>query len=106
MTLVCTLKTCSIIKFGYIKYRPSLLGNILFLSILTILAIAQLYLGIRYKTRLVCISMLLGLTSEVLGYIARILLNGNPFMRDYFLWYLICLTLGPVFMTAAIYLCL
>lgn len=81
-------------------------GNILFLGIFSVLAIGQLYLGIRHKTGLVCISMLLGLTSEVLGYIARVLLNGDPFMRDYFLWYLICLTLGPVFMAAAIYLCL
>jgi RTA1 like protein len=103
---VCTLKTCSVAKWGFIHYRPSMPGNILFLSILSILAIGQLYLGIRYKTGLVCVSMLLGLSSEVLGYIARVLLNGNPFMRAYFLWYLICLTLGPVFMAAAIYLCL
>jgi hypothetical protein len=105
---VCTLKIkgCIVAEYGYVHYRPSLPGNLLFLSILSILGITQLYLGIRYKTGLVCVSMLLGLTSEVLGYIARVLLNGDPFMRDYFLWYLICLTLGPVFMAAAIYLCL
>jgi hypothetical protein len=50
--------------------------------------------------------MLLGLASEALGYIARILININPFYRAYFLWYLICLIVGPVFIVAAIYLCL
>jgi hypothetical protein len=80
-------------------------GNILFLSILSILAIGQLYLGTRCQTGLVCISMILGLSSEVLGYIAQVLLNGDPFMRNYFLWYLFCLTLGPLLMAAVIYLC-
>jgi len=41
-----------------------------------------------------------------MGYIARVLMHGDPFDRDYFLWYLICLTIGPVFLAAAIYLCL
>jgi hypothetical protein len=50
--------------------------------------------------------MLLGLASEALGYIARILININPFYRAYFLRYLTCLTFGPVFIVAAIYLCL
>lgn len=50
--------------------------------------------------------MLLGLACESTGYVARLLLNGNPFMRIYFLIYLIALTLGPVFFAAAIYLCL
>jgi RTA1 like protein len=103
---ICTLKTCSVSKWGFIHYRPSMPGNILFLVIFAIIAIAQLFLGIKYKTGLVCVSMLLGLTSEVIGYIARVLMNGDPFDRTYFLIYLICLTLGPVFMAAAIYLCL
>jgi hypothetical protein len=81
-------------------------GDILFLSISSILAIGKFPLGIRCQTGLVCISMHLGLNSEALGYIARVLLNGDPFMRNYFLWYLVCLTLGPVLIAAVIYLCL
>ena len=50
--------------------------------------------------------MLLGLVTEILGYIARILLHSDPFDRNYFLWYLITLTIGPVFIAAAIYLSL
>ncbi|PVH74389.1 RTA1-domain-containing protein [Cadophora sp. DSE1049] len=102
----CTLATCDVKLWGFIHYQPSLAGNILFLVLLDILALAQLVLGIRYKTGLVCVSMLLGLACESLGYVARILLHYDPFNRAYFLWYLITLTLGPVFIAAAIYLCL
>lgn len=52
------------------------------------------------------ITMCLGLLTETAGYVSRVLLNGNPFNRDYFLWYLITLTIGPVFIAAAIYLTL
>lgn len=50
--------------------------------------------------------MMLGLASEGASYIACMLMHGNPFILPYFLQYLICLTLGPVFFAAAIYLCL
>lgn len=50
--------------------------------------------------------MMLGLASEGAGYIARMLMHENPFVLPYFLQYLICLTLGPAFFAAAIYLCL
>ncbi|KAK0101215.1 hypothetical protein ONS95_012803 [Cadophora gregata] len=103
---VCTLATCDVKLWGFIHYQPSLVGNILFLVLLDLLALAQLVLGIKYKTGLVCVSMLLGLACESLGYVARILLHYDPFNRAYFLWYLITLTLGPVFIAAAIYLCL
>ena len=100
----CTLATCSVAKWGFIHYRPTLPGNILYLIIIVALWHMQLILGYKYKTGLVCVSMLLGLTSEALGYIARVLININPFYRPYFLWYLICLTIGPVYIAAAIYL--
>ncbi|KAF7552334.1 hypothetical protein G7Z17_g4401 [Cylindrodendrum hubeiense] len=103
---VCTLDTCSVEQWGYIHYRPSIPGNVVFLAIMAILAICQLYLGIRYKTRGFMITMCLGLLTETLGYVSRVLINGNPFSRDYFLWYLITLTIGPVFIAAAIYLTL
>ncbi|ORY17059.1 RTA1 like protein-domain-containing protein [Clohesyomyces aquaticus] len=103
---VCTLKTCSVQKWGYIHYQPSVAGNALFLVIMALLAVTQLFLGITHKTKSVAIPMFLGLTTETLGYVARVLLHGNPFNRDYFLWYLITLTIGPVFIAAAIYLTL
>ena len=54
----CTLDTCSILQYGYIHYSPSIFGKVLFLVILLIAAVGQLYLVLGYKTALVCISML------------------------------------------------
>lgn len=103
---VCTLDTCSVEEWGYIRYQPSVAGNALFLAVMAVLAICQLVLGIMHKTKSFAATMCLGLTTEAVGYIARVLMNGNPFNRDYFLWYLITLTIGPVFIAAAIYLTL
>lgn len=93
----CTLATCDLGKCGDFRYQSSLAGNILFLIILELLALAQLFFGIKYKTGLFCVSMLLGLACESLRYVARVLMRYDPFNRAYFLWYLITLTLGPVF---------
>lgn len=101
---VCTLDTCAVEDWGYVQYRPSVPGNALFLAVMAVLAICQLVLGIIHKTRSFTVTMCLGLTTEAVGYIARVLMNGNPFNRDYFLWYLITLTIGPVFIAAGIYL--
>lgn len=103
---VCHLGTCNITEWGFVHYQPSMPGNVLFLVIIDFLGLVQLLMGAYYSTGIVCISMLLGLASESSGYIARILLHLDPFNRAYFLWYLICLTIGPVFISAAIYMCL
>lgn len=103
---VCTLDTCDVKQWGYVRYRPSIPGNVVFLVIFAILAALQVWFGIKHKTKGFMITMSLGLVTEVAGYVSRVLLNGNPFSRDYFLWYLITLTIGPVFIAAAIYLTL
>ena len=103
---VCQIGTCSVKQWGFVHYQPSIAGNALFLAIFVVLAGCQLYLAIRYKTGAMAVTMLLGLVTEILGYIARILLHTDPFDRNYFLWYLITLTIGPVFIAAAIYLSL
>jgi hypothetical protein len=103
---ICSLSTCSVELWGYVKYQPSLPGNLLFLILIDLLALAQLILGPYHHTGLVCLSMLFGLASESTGYVARVLLHFNPFSRVYFLMYLICLTIGPAFIAAAIYLSL
>ncbi|KAH7369602.1 RTA1 like protein-domain-containing protein [Rhexocercosporidium sp. MPI-PUGE-AT-0058] len=103
---VCTLKTCDVKLWGYIHYQPSMIGNILFLVLFDMIAVAQIFLGIKYKTGAWVLCMLLGLAAESTGYVARILMHADPFSRTYFLMYLICLTIGPVFIAAGIYLCL
>ncbi|KFX95818.1 hypothetical protein O988_05614 [Pseudogymnoascus sp. VKM F-3808] len=103
---VCTLATCDVHDWGFVKYIPSLGGNIFFLLLTYLFVVAQIWLGVKYRTSSVCGCMLAGLGLESAGYIGRILLHTNPFYRPYFLLYLVCLTLGPVFFAAAIYLCL
>ena len=50
--------------------------------------------------------MLFGLGLEVGAYIFRLLIHNNDFDRNLFVTYLYCVTLGPAFLSAAIYLCL
>ncbi|OBT78141.1 hypothetical protein VF21_02698 [Pseudogymnoascus sp. 05NY08] len=103
---VCTLATCDVHKWGFVRYIPSLGGNLFFLILICVFVFAQIWLGVKYRTTSICVCMLAGLGLESAGYIGRILLHINPFYRPYFLLYLVCLTLGPVFFAAAIYLCL
>lgn len=103
--LDCTLETCPL-DHGYIHYRASLPGNSFMIGAFSILVPPAIYLGVKYKTGLYTGVFVTGLVGEVVGYAGRILLNKNPFEKDNFLVYLICLTLAPVFMSAAVYLTL
>jgi hypothetical protein len=47
-----------------------------------------------------------GLILEILGYIGRIMISHNDFSSGAFYIYIICLTIGPAFLSASIYLCL
>ncbi|KAI9731475.1 MAG: hypothetical protein M1835_003523, partial [Candelina submexicana] len=102
---LCTLQTCTLgqAHFGYV---PSLAGNALYLSIFALLIFTQLGLGVLYRTWGFAVGMFFGLVLEVIGYIARIQMHFNPFTKDPFLMYLVCLTIGPAFISASIYLCL
>ncbi|KAM3065304.1 phospholipid-translocating ATPase rsb1 [Clarireedia jacksonii] len=102
---LCTLETCDLTLSSF-EYRPTVAGNVIYAAIFVIAILAQTYLGVVHKTWGYMVAMLFGLFLELLGYIARILVHANPFDNDYFLMYLICLTIAPAFLTAAIYLCL
>ena len=82
----CTLDTCPL-SDGIITYQPNIAGNALFLSIFGVLFLVQLRLGIRHKTWTYMVAMLLGLTSEGVGYIGRLQLHNDPFNFNYFLVY-------------------
>jgi hypothetical protein len=105
--LYCSLSkhNCPL-DWGYVQYLPSLAGNGLLLSIFSLLIPPSIYLGIKHRTYAFSACLVTGLLLEVIGYAGRILLHSDPFSKNYFLVYLICLTLGPTFMSAAIYLCL
>lgn len=50
--------------------------------------------------------MLGGLLLEIVGYVGRVQMHFNPFLANPFLIYIICLTIGPVFFSAALYIIL
>jgi len=109
-TSLCTLSTCPLVLDGkqlaHLTYLPNLGGNEFYIAIFVILILLQTAFGIRYRTWGYWIGMFGGLLCEIIGYIARIMMNSNPFSTSNFIMYLVCLTIGPAFLTASIYLCL
>lgn len=101
----CTLQTCCLDQ-GTVDYLPSLGGNITYGVIFILILLAHLGLGLHYRTFTFLIGMTLGLVCEVIGYSGRIWMHYSIFNMNPFLIYLICLTLGPAFLSASIYLCL
>ncbi|KAJ5930485.1 RTA1-domain-containing protein [Penicillium verhagenii] len=101
----CTLSTCPITD-AYVYYLPSLAGNAFYLALFALFLILQLGLGIRYKTWGFLAGLFGGLVLEIIGYLGRIQIHSNPFSFNSYLEYLICLTLGPAFFSASIYICL
>ncbi|KAJ5544521.1 hypothetical protein N7535_007080 [Penicillium sp. DV-2018c] len=101
----CTLDTCPITEAN-VYYVPSLAGNVIFVAIFALLLVAQIVLGIRYRTWAYLAGLSGGLVLEVIGYVGRIQMHYNPFRFDPYLEYLICLTIGPAFISASIYICL
>lgn len=79
----CTVSTCPA-SFRQIQYTPSLAGNAFYLAIFCLILVAQLFLGIRYKTWGFLAGMVGGLALEILGYLARVKLHDNPFSDSWF----------------------
>lgn len=103
----CNLTTCDL-TLATFDYIPSLAGNALYCAIFGVYLLLNLYLGFKHKTWGYMMAMFWGLVGEIIGYIARILLHNNPFdpTGNNFLIYIVCLTISPAFLSAAIYLTL
>lgn len=103
----CNLTTCDLTLASF-DYRPSMGGNALYATIFGVYLVLNIYLGLRHKTWGYMVAMFFGLVGEIIGYISRILLYQNPFdpSGNNFLIYIVCLTISPAFISAAIYLCL
>jgi hypothetical protein len=101
----CTIDTCSIV-YAQVSYVPSLGGNAAYLLLFAVILIAQIGVSTAYRTWGFLVGLFGGLVLEILGYLGRILLHKNQFDFNAFLLYLICLTIGPAFLSASIYLCL
>lgn len=103
---LCTYATCPVSIFGQLRYVPSLAGNAFYLAIFALGLLAQIGLGIRYRTWGYLVAMVGGAGLEIVGYTARIELHIDDYNRNYFIIYLVGLTIGPALFSAAIYLCL
>jgi hypothetical protein len=103
---LCTYATCPVSIFGQLRYIPSLAGNAFYLAIFAVALLAQIGLGIRYRTWGYLVAMIGGTGLEIVGYTARIELHIDDFNNNYFIIYLVGLTIGPALFSAAIYLCL
>ncbi|KAL2285379.1 hypothetical protein FJTKL_08298 [Diaporthe vaccinii] len=101
----CTVTKCPL-SCAQVDYQPTLAGNTVYAAAFGLLLIAQLGLGIKYKTWGFMVGMICGLVLEVVGYAGRIMLHDNPFNFNNFIIYLVPLTIAPAFIAGALYLCL
>ncbi|OQU96178.1 hypothetical protein CLAIMM_02292 [Cladophialophora immunda] len=102
----CTYATCSVEDYGQLRYIPSLAGNAFYLAVFCLACLAQIFLGVRYRTWGFMFGMLGGIGLEIMGYVARIQLHYDDFDNNDFIIYLVGLTIGPAFFSGAIYICL
>ncbi|KAM0550760.1 hypothetical protein ACHAPJ_008825 [Fusarium lateritium] len=82
---------------------PNLGANIFYLACHALLIVLQTYWGVRHKTWGYLFGMFCGHAFEIVGFAARIRMH---FGQDGFLTYIVTITIGPAFFSAAIYLCL
>lgn len=62
-------------------YYPSLGANAFFCGFFGLALFVNLFLGLRYKTWTFTIALALGSLTECIGYVGRILLHSNPWVR-------------------------
>lgn len=105
----CTLKAgpyyCDP-KYGVYQYRPSIAANATFIALYFVALFIHSLIGIKHRTWFFTSTICAGIISELVGYGGRIMLYENPFSFTGFLIQIICITLGPTWFTAAIYLTL
>lgn len=87
-------------------YYPTLGGNAFFCAVFALCLIANLVLGIRYKTWTYMIALGFGCLGEAIGYIGRIMLHNNPWDGNGFDIQICCLIIAPAFLAAGVYLTL
>lgn len=87
-------------------YTPDLAGNVFFTAYFGVLFITGLVLGIRARTWTYTLALGVGTLLETLGYVGRVMMNGNPWSPGGFKMQICCIILGPSFLAAAIYLTL
>lgn len=101
-----TAAGCEHVKSFYM-YHVDLAPNAAFLGIFgaSLVAYAATLAVTRTGTAF-SVALMLGLICEVLGYAGRVISSHNPWDENGFLIQICCLTIGPAFMAAGVYLCL
>ncbi|KAH6663521.1 RTA1 like protein-domain-containing protein [Halenospora varia] len=87
-------------------YAPSMAASVIFMGAFGLALIGHIILGWKYRTWTFAITMILGSSSEVVGYLGRIFMHNNPYKLSTFLVQIVCLTTAPAFYSAGLYLCL
>ncbi|KAL2062845.1 hypothetical protein VTL71DRAFT_5917 [Oculimacula yallundae] len=101
----CTPKLCSL-DYASLRYVPNLGANAAFGTIFILVLLAQIVLWFQSRTHSYTFSMICGLILEAVGYAFRIVMRKHMFNDGPFLIQFICITIAPVFFTAALYLTL
>ncbi|KAJ5261055.1 hypothetical protein N7478_011650 [Penicillium angulare] len=95
--------TCPVEATTY-GYYPNLGGNAFFTAFFAVISIAQLGLGIHYRTWTFMVAIGIGALMEMAGYIGRVLMHSNPWNAGAFKLQIVCLVLAPTFVAAGVYL--
>ncbi|EME44105.1 hypothetical protein DOTSEDRAFT_151785, partial [Dothistroma septosporum NZE10] len=98
----CTVSTCDPSKSVY-GYRPNLAATVFFLVLFTTSGLMYTWQGVLTKTKFFTTAMVLGCLSELLGYVAKLLLYHDPFSDSGFKMSVVLLTFAPAFYSAGIY---
>jgi len=119
----CTVAVCPL-ELSIYGYRPALGFSSAWIAFYAICLIGNIVQGFRYRTWGYATAMILGCIDEIVGYAGRILYwqdpwskpgfiiqigwsRGNPLSQDSGLISCpVCITIGPVFFSAAIYVIL
>lgn len=89
------------------EYDIDLAANAFFCAFFSLSIIAFVVTWIFTRTGTAFnVALILGCLCEVLGYAGRIMGYVNPWDGNGFMMQICCLTIGPAFMAAGIYLCL
>lgn len=82
----CTLEICPV-EWSILQYQPSIPANAVFIALFAIALVIHAVEGIRWRHTLggFAVPMILGCIDEILGYVGRIIMHGNPFSFNGFL---------------------
>ncbi|TQN68305.1 Sphingoid long-chain base transporter RSB1 [Colletotrichum shisoi] len=101
----CTLELCPI-EWSVLRYQPSIPASGIFIALFALGLIVHAIQGVRWRTWGFMASMVAGCVLEIVGYVGRLFVHDNPFDFEGFLMQIICITIAPVFFSAAIYVLL